>query len=80
MKQSCSNVAANKKHLAPWELDNPSSRDGVYYDKIHATFEIRQFGKANLPLSGKEFYNPVNGMVEVYDDILKPPVKSFRRD
>ena len=63
-----------------WEIENPAAKDGIYYDKIHQTYEIRQYGKDPLPLSGQDFYNQKTGMVEVYQDLSKPPVSSFKRD
>jgi hypothetical protein len=49
-------------------------RDGIYFNKQHQTYEIRQYGKENLPVSGKPFYNQRTGRVELYDDISKAPV------
>lgn len=66
-----------KQNKKPWwEVENPASRDGIYFDKKHQTYEVRQFGKPSKPVSGRPFYNHLNGMNETYDDVTQPPVYS----
>jgi hypothetical protein len=65
----------------PWyEVENPAANDGIYFDKVHATWEVRQYGKPAQPVSGKLFNNVLTGMKEIYDDLSKPPVVSFKGD
>jgi hypothetical protein len=67
-------AAAKLRAVPSWELDNTAAKDGVYFDKEHQTYEIRQYGKDALPLSGKPFYNRGKKCVELYDDLSKPPL------
>jgi hypothetical protein len=80
-KKAKTTTLYSKGKVQPWwETENPAAKDGIYYDKIHQTYEIRQYGKEPMPLSGREFYNQRTGMVEIYEDLSKPPVCSFKRD
>lgn len=66
------------KEIPWWELENPAAKDGVYFDKVHRTWEVRQHGKPALPVSGKLFNNVSTGMIEMYEDLSKPPIVSFK--
>ena len=70
-------MSFKKKAAHSWENEDPAAKDGICFDKLHQTYEIRQYGKDPIPLSGQNFYNQRTGMVEVYDDISKAPVSSF---
>lgn len=53
-------------------------RDGVFYDRAHASFESRQGnGRLALPVSGERFFNKKNNCIEVYGDIRRPPETSL---
>ena len=80
-KKAKTTTLFSKAKTTPWwEIENPAAKDGIYFDKIHQTYEIRQYGKEPLPLSGQDFYNQKTGKVEIYEDLSKPPVSSFKRD
>ena len=52
------------------------SREGVFWCKNTGTWEIRREGHSSQPVSGHWFYNKAKGVLEMYTDVLQPPVET----
>jgi hypothetical protein len=52
------------------------AREGVFWCKHTETFESRQEGKPSKAVSGHWFHNKGRGLIEKYEDLQQPPVKT----
>ena len=57
-------------------LGDTWSREGAFWCKNTGTWEIRRQGRSSLPVSEHWFHNRITGVLEMYGDILQPPVKT----
>lgn len=52
------------------------AREGIFWCKRTETFESRSEGQPNKPVSGHWFHNKEIGVLEMYNDLLQPPVET----
>jgi hypothetical protein len=52
------------------------AREGVFWCKHTETWESRRDGQPSKPVSGHWFHNKEKGVLEVYEDLRQPPVRT----